>query len=460
MARRPTLPMKTLALATLILMTGAPLLAPLADTALPTMPFSPPQAEAVGLWGTVGATVLVGENPVAQSSSQGGRTDEEAHAVKLVLKSTTDSSVLADVRGLQDVAVANAQRFGGHSSMQARAHSQVLTATLLNGLITAKLLHASVFSSNGVRLDASPSITGSVVIRGLPPIEVHTTNQVVGITGVGTLTINETIVDQASGTITVNALHLRLAGDIEVIVGHAMAQTQRGTAGLPDCRTFTEAYPVGTNSVALGNLLQTRHWAVMGDPGASGEGHAKVYAAAVEDTAPTVLVVRAVGASDDLDSQGGTAKGAAQAEVLGVNVLNGLVQAEVIRASGHTSATGGDAPGASLSDAGSAFVKLSVLGTDVDTTPAPNTVNITLNPTGPTIGWVRINEQTRSTWTSGGMSQALLRINMVHIVLTTSYLGLQAGTQIVLGHVVLVSQCGIKGPLVLDFGDPIGIHAF
>ena len=91
-------------------------------------------------------------------------------------------------------------------------------------------------------------------------------------------------------------------------------------------------------------------------------------------------------------------------EVENVNVLNGLVRADIVTAIASSYA-GSDGAG---SDAdGSGFVNLVVNGTTFTTDVAPNTrINI------PLVGYVILNEQTRS---GDGASSTGIRINMIHV---------------------------------------------
>jgi hypothetical protein len=91
-------------------------------------------------------------------------------------------------------------------------------------------------------------------------------------------------------------------------------------------------------------------------------------------------------------------------EVENVNVLNGLVRADIVTAIASSYA-GSDGAGSEAD--GSGFVNLVVNGTTFTTDVAPNTrINI------PLVGYVILNEQTRS---GDGASSTGIRINMIHV---------------------------------------------
>ena len=91
-------------------------------------------------------------------------------------------------------------------------------------------------------------------------------------------------------------------------------------------------------------------------------------------------------------------------EVENVNVLNGLVRADIVTAI-TSSYAGSD--GADSNADGSGFVNLVVNGTSFTTDVAPNTrIDI------PLVGYVVLNEQVRS---GDGASSTGIRLNMIHV---------------------------------------------
>jgi hypothetical protein len=124
--------------------------------------------------------------------------------------------------GLLDAKFLEVHTQGGRATgvIVVDSSASIAEAGLLGGLI-----HAEAISS---RCHADPGgTTGStslakLTVAGTPVSVDPTSNTTVLIAGVGTLTINEQTVD-SSGTLTVNALHLHLAGFPLGSVGSATA---------------------------------------------------------------------------------------------------------------------------------------------------------------------------------------------------------------------------------------------
>lgn len=122
------------------------------------------------------------------------------------------------------------------------------------------------------------------------------------------------------------------------------------------------------------------------------------------------------------------------AETAGVNLLAGLIRADLVRA---VSTTSRDSNGFHTSAEGSTFANLVVGLTSISATPAPNT---TISLAG--VGKVVLNEQLRKV---GGKS-ASLTVNMIHVyvTITNDLLGIKAGTEIVVSH----ARSALGGPAV------------
>jgi hypothetical protein len=114
-------------------------------------------------------------------------------------------------------------------------------------------------------------------------------------------------------------------------------------------------------------------------------------------------------------SGGESASAQTVSELENVNVLNGLVRADIVTAIASSYA-GSDGAG---SDAeGSGFVNLVVNGTSITIDVAPNTrIDI------PLVGYVVLNEQVRS---GDGASSTGIKLNMIHVHLLS-------GGEIILG---------------------------
>ncbi|HEX8769729.1 MAG TPA: choice-of-anchor P family protein, partial [Acidimicrobiales bacterium] len=139
----------------------------------------------------------------------------------------------------------------------------------------------------------------------------------------------------------------------------------------------------------------------------------------------------------DTSANNGTVESKTTAETQAVNLLNGSVTADLVRA---VSSTSHDANGFHFSAEGSTLAKLRVLGLPIDVTPGPNT-KIDL----PGIGYVVLNEQIKTVHAK----KAVFTVNMIHVhVNQANVLGFALGTDIIVSH----AQSDLEGPTtaVLD----------
>lgn len=122
------------------------------------------------------------------------------------------------------------------------------------------------------------------------------------------------------------------------------------------------------------------------------------------------------------------------ADTQNVNLLGGLIQADLVKA---VSTTSHDASGFQVSAAGSTFVNLVVAGSAVSATTAPNTTITLLG-----LGKVVLNEQTSFV----NSKRASLTVNMIHVYITdpANPLGIPTGTEIVISH----ARSALGGPVV------------
>ncbi|MEO6028042.1 MAG: choice-of-anchor P family protein [Candidatus Binatia bacterium] len=114
-------------------------------------------------------------------------------------------------------------------------------------------------------------------------------------------------------------------------------------------------------------------------------------------------------------TQGTTGATAADAQststVEQVNLLNGLITADVVTAQSTSTCDGATA---SSSDQGTTLVNLVVNGNSIGSTPAPNTVIAIPN------GTVTLNEQTTG---GNGMNTSSLTVNVIHVRVTLPLIG-------------------------------------
>lgn len=420
---------------------------------LPPLITDSASAYAAGLWVSSGSIQVAGPEPEAVAHSTAGRTAEVVGAAKVM--GLNGGSVLADVKVIDTVAVANASRW----AHMARAHVNVAIASLLDGLITARGISPHVFSSNGARFETGLSRTLDLTIMGTR-VNVDGSNVKIPLpANLGTLIVNESYVDSRTNAVVANGLHLALTGGTDIIVGHAQAYTQKGKTLAQPCLSWAEGYPLGSTALALSDIANPKQNGVMGDGSANStmNGHVNdVPSRGVPGILSVGQTVASHAAAASIVSLP-TAVAQVRSEAHDLNILDGLVTADEVR-SLATALAGG--PDQNVSDAGTVLVGLTVMGTPLNITPAPNTVNLTLSVDNKPIGYLIINEQTRELMPlpDGGFMGAM-RINLLDLVLTASYLGLKAGDRIVVGHAISIAQCGGQGMPMMDFGDPLGMRA-
>lgn len=139
-------------------------------------------------------------------------------------------------------------------------------------------------------------------------------------------------------------------------------------------------------------------------------------------------------------SDGNTADTQHTAKITGMNALDGLIRANVVKAVATTHAT---KTTITSSSAGSTFDRLRIGGTPISANVAPNT---RINLAG--FGYVRLKETSRQ---GNGTSVGGLKVVMIHIYITmTNSLDIPVGAEIIVGHarsgyVRIQSAVGLAG---------------
>ena len=129
---------------------------------------------------------------------------------------------------------------------------------------------------------------------------------------------------------------------------------------------------------------------------------------------------------------GNEAKSTAAAQVANVNLLGGLIRADVVRGQSTATANAGFATGSS---AGSTFANLRINGTSI-TNVAPNTTVDVKNPLFPrqTLARAVLLEETKTATFANGKFTSTHSVNMIHVTLLQSYLTLPKGAEIIVAH--------------------------
>lgn len=316
--------------------------------------------------------------------------------------------------------------------------SQVSSLLALNGLITADAVHAAAnTTANATAISSSDAGSSFVNLRvaGVLHATVNA-NTRIDLASLGYVILREesrTGDGVNSGGITVNMVHvfittsnsLNLPVGAQIIVGHASSGFVRAPVQI-QYSGFAYAEQAITTSSLLNAEIGRIAPIYIGCEGTNGN--------TVTNTIAGLNVAHVI-TSGTGNSAGvttfsnGVATAKTTASVKNLNLLDGRITADAVTAVATSSYSGGLG---SSSTAGSTFLNLHVLGVSIAANAAPNTrINL------PGIGYVMLNEVTRSASASG----ASTRVNMIHVYVTTSNtLGLPVNTQIL----VAVASSGVN----------------
>lgn len=449
--------------------------------ALPSVTEPAPASKSFGIFVsgvTPTSPPIYGPNPLSTASAANGRAEDQAVAEDIRVHDNA-GKYLATAKAVSDYAAANTvvskDRYNNsiHWASQARAHATLEYVSIANGTITARAVEAHVLASANMRnasapyrLDSSASrvlelrIFGALYVVGSGEVKVT-------VPGVGTLHVNETIVDPVGGTITVYALHLETISGLHIVVGGASATVARNPLGpLGECQTHSKTYALGDKGRVGSTATELEHQVVQDDPVGSAHSHGELNLVPVSGSYTLTTAATAGLHTAYLDAVTGPwgARAFTTAEVTHVNMLNGMVTADLVKAvadatitlAGNNTTVDGNANGGVL-------VNLRVMGTPLGYTPAPNTiVDVMLG--GKSVATLVLNEQTTNETSTTNLTgvpvyTVVQRSNMIRLVVTAHNLGVPVGTQLVVAHAISTAKCG-PGPMPpFSFGDPLGLGA-
>ncbi len=331
---------------------------------------------------------------------------------------TTEGHVLAlDAPGIVSSGTLTANSTGSIGPLSATTTSKaaVETVDILNGLVTADAVIAMA-SCTGNGVAATCSGVGTTIL-GLTVNGVNlgdvtpAPNTMIPIPGIGTVILNEQVTGGdgvTTASLDVNLIHVVLNGLLgtgDVIIAQAHADVDFTPVAVDPC-----ACPQPQNTVsgeAFGSEIALDTLVVEKNPRSllsSQGGNATAGAASV--TVPGTLSSGTVTTSTSGSIGPVSASAQSETEVQGLDVLNGLVTADVLDAMASCT---GDGATASCSAAGTTFVNLVVNGNPVALNPPPNTM---IPVPG---GVVVVNEQITS---GNGTTTAALTVNLVHVMLS------------------------------------------
>ena len=180
----------------------------------------------------------------------------------------TASALTIGVPNLLGGETLHASTFGQNDRTRTEAAASAVAITTGNETIQADfaMTRAMAVASGGVPVLSGSTTISNLVVNGAPVTVTGAINQVVTLPS-GTLTINERITSTsgATGSITVNALHLTLTDDTDLLVASSSAGV---TADSSNCGSFRQ--PTTGGGWITAPTLGKGTFGVSGRPTASG----------------------------------------------------------------------------------------------------------------------------------------------------------------------------------------------
>lgn len=321
--------------------------------------------DAYGTYAFVGHTVVAGKSALV---ALGCTTNAGVHNTNTVATVNVPNVVTT---GAIDT---SADSIATRNTVKSRTSADVHDASLLSGLITAsEVTAASTTSHNaaGFHVRAKGSSLVNLVVGGNPISGTPAPNTTIHLPGVGRVVLNEQIkrIGSSTASFTVNMIHVFVTVDqpgvakgTQIIVAHATSDLELNKAGSLDGIAY------GTKAHVEHNVISGPS-AVVHMPCAGTKGKVKTNSV----TSVSIPSVGSTGTVTDT-AQGtidaSTASGETTSTVQTVDLLSGLVTADLVKADAHASKTGGVI---TLGDGGSTFVNLVVNGDPISGDAPPNT---------------------------------------------------------------------------------------
>lgn len=320
------------------------------------------------------------------------------------------------------------------TSAEVKQTATITGLNLLSGLITADAIKSVAdLQATATTMTGSPagSTLVNLVVAGHKIAANVAPNTVLDLAGIGTLTLNKVQRSGSyknSGEITVDMLtldvlmtnSLGLPVGAELVVAHAAAGYNRHQ---PEAVVAGSAYAAEANA-AIGTTLRNEigrlAFITMGCAGTNGKIRTNNITGASVDS---VLALGAGTTTAMSQTSGTTTTAETTANVTGVSLLGGLIQASAITSVAEEMLNGTTL---TTSTNGTSFAGLKVGGISIPVDVPPNT-QVTL----PGVGYVVINEQIQP----GAGRGSHLQVNGLRIVATTvNLLGLPVGAEITVAH--------------------------
>jgi uncharacterized repeat protein (TIGR01451 family) len=418
---------------------------------------------------TSGLPVEINTTLVPVSSSQSGvGSDRESDQLLSVTVPTSETAgfgsgdilTAAILRSTSTSTVTESPPESRHTST-----AEVLNVDILNGLVTASTVRG-VASTTASGTESSYSSNGStfqnLVVNGVAMTDVTpgTTVDLSAVHGPGSQVVlyeRTGSTSNSGGTyaadLTVRMIHVFVydalplvdgAQTVDVVVSEAKAHSDFPQTAV--CAPAPQKAVSGHAFIASAQTNPSVAPVVVGYasiPATGGQDHQNLHQVAIPSNGSTVEAGTSV--SDSQGTVGTTSSNASSfANVHNVCVLETAtgctVGATLVKSQSNSTA---NSSGASSNPSGTELVGVTVMGTSVGSTPAPNTV-VPLDADGggsaPSVGYVILNEQfcdngaTLANNCADGTGHAGLTVRAIHVVLTTAELGAPAGAEVIVSE--------------------------
>lgn len=313
------------------------------------------------------------------------------------------------------------------TSVTSQASSTLQNVSALGGLITATAINSVATSTaTATSLSSTGNVTFvNLIVAGVPITGAVAPNTIIPLPGLGSVTLNEQIPsgnNVSTTDIKVIAIDVKvnqtnvfgLPVGVHIIIANAESSLQRTSS-----HTVVDANAFGLFAFAKTGVVFVKSgpWAEAAIGCTGGTKTVSVASVNVPNVGSTGTITDT--ASGNITASGATSDGSSTVQA--VNLLNGLITADVINSTAHASFNG------SFSSSGTTtLTSLHIAGVPIVVSPAPNTrINI------PGVGFVILNEQI----VNSSSSMVKISVNAIDLHITASGVpGLPVGVRVVVGH--------------------------
>jgi hypothetical protein len=261
------------------------------------------------------------------------------------------------------------------------ASADVQTVSLLGGLIVANEVVAvsnTTQGGSGLNVTAAGSMFSDLMVLGVPIASNVAANTTIALPGIGRVVLNEQIpqISTSSAQLTVRMIHvyvtvanaLHIVAGTEIVVGSAIS-----VVTVPNGPGLLTGFSYGTQ--ITGALIQSGATALEG-LGCSGTNGKVISVSTAGISVPSVLNSGTISSAIAGNITPSLISAQTVSAIQSLNILNGVISVKALRLQANTSST--DGVHVKLSDAGTSFTQLVVLGHPeiLDTVPANTQVTL------------------------------------------------------------------------------------